>query len=90
MRDETRGTAHQALACGGEKQFGGEDAQRTQTTANLRIHIERALEALKEWRIIHTKLTTKQFGLGSSLISGLRFTGLPYTQDVRKRPVLRL
>ena len=48
---------------GGEKQFSGEDAQRTRTTANLRIHVERAIGALKEWRIMHTKLTTKQLDL---------------------------
>lgn len=47
----------------GEKQFSGEDAQRTRTRANIRIHVERAIGALKKWRIVHTKLTTEQLDM---------------------------
>lgn len=39
----------------GEDQFTEEDAQVTRDVANLRIHVERAIAAMKQWRIIDKK-----------------------------------
>eukprot|EP00904_Undaria_pinnatifida_P003201 jgi/Undpi1/12882/HiC_scaffold_7.g02548.m1 len=45
----------------GEPQFTETDANLTQEVANRRIHVERAIGAMKKWRILDTKFSTKQF-----------------------------
>lgn len=44
----------------GEEQFTTEDADISREVANLRIHVERAIGALKEWRYLDTKFSSKQ------------------------------
>ena len=39
----------------GEGQYSREDANFTRDVADLRIHVERAIEAMKEWRILGSK-----------------------------------
>ncbi|CAN0367691.1 unnamed protein product [Pylaiella littoralis] len=44
----------------GEDQFTEEDAGITRDVANLRIHVERAIGAIKQWRILDTKFDSQQ------------------------------
>lgn len=44
----------------GEEQFTEEDAVVTKDVANLRIHVERAIGAMHEWRILQTKFDSTQ------------------------------
>lgn len=44
----------------GEHQFNEEDASVTREVANLRIHVERAIGAMKQWRILETKFDSQQ------------------------------
>jgi len=46
----------------GEEQFTAEDAEISKEVANLRIHVERAIGALREWRYLDTKFTSKSLG----------------------------
>lgn len=43
-----------------EEQFTEEDAVVTRDVANLRIHVERAIGAMKQWRILDTKFDSQQ------------------------------
>lgn len=45
----------------GEEQFTQPDANLTQEIANRRIHVERAIGAMKKWRILETRFSSKQF-----------------------------
>lgn len=45
----------------GEEQFTEADANWTQEIENRRIHIERDIRAMKKWRILDTKFSSKQF-----------------------------
>lgn len=45
----------------GEEQFTQIDANLTQEIANRRIHVERAIGAMKKWRILDSKFSSKQF-----------------------------
>ena len=47
----------------GEQQFTRRDVEHTRSTANLRIHVERAIGALKEWDILHKKVSSKQLDM---------------------------
>lgn len=44
----------------GEDQFTEEDAGVTRDVANLRIHVERAIGAMGQWRILDTKFDSQQ------------------------------
>lgn len=58
----------------GEEQFTETDANLTQEIANRRIHVERAIGAMKKWRILDTKFSSKQFdhmGMCFQAIGGL-------------------
>lgn len=44
----------------GEEQFTEEDAALTREVANLRIHVERAIGAMRQWRILDTKFDSQQ------------------------------
>lgn len=44
----------------GEEQFTEEDAGVTRDVANLRIHVERAIGAMRQWRILDTKFDSQQ------------------------------
>ena len=47
----------------GEPQSNPEDANFTRDVANLRIHVERAIGAMKQWRILDKKFDSQQFDL---------------------------
>lgn len=44
----------------GEAQFSEEDAGMTRDVANLRIHVERAIGAMRQWRILDHKFDSQQ------------------------------
>jgi len=44
----------------GEEQFSEEDAGITRDVANLRIHVERAIGAMRQWRILDNKFDSQQ------------------------------
>lgn len=46
-----------------EPQSNPEDAAYTRDVANLRIHVERAIGAMKQWRILDSKFDSQQFDL---------------------------
>ena len=47
----------------GEGHNNREDANFTRDVANLRFHVERAIGAIKEWRIVGSKFDSQQFDL---------------------------
>lgn len=49
-----------------EPQFNPQDANITRDVANLRIHVERAIGAMKQWRILDKKFDSQQFDLMGS------------------------
>ena len=49
-----------------EEQFRKEDAAVTRDVANLRINVERAIGAIKQWTILDKKFDSQQFDLISS------------------------
>eukprot|EP00752_Nemacystus_decipiens_P017825 g15981.t1 len=62
----------------GEEQFLQDDAAYTQEVANVRIHVERAIGALKEWKICANKFSStrmdtvsKAFGVCAALVNML-------------------
>ena len=46
-----------------EEQFRKEDAAVTRDVANLRIHVERAIGAMKQWTILDKKFDSQRFDL---------------------------
>ena len=47
----------------GEGQYSRGDDNTTRDVANLRIHVERAIEAMTEWRILGSKFDSQPFDL---------------------------
>ncbi|CAN0404564.1 unnamed protein product [Pylaiella littoralis] len=52
----------------GEERFTGIDADESRTVAKLRIHVERAIGSLKQWRLLNTKFTSKNMDLIPSVV----------------------
>lgn len=52
----------------GEEQFQADDAKYTQEVANVRIHVERAIGALKEWKICETKFCSTRMDIVSTAV----------------------
>lgn len=51
----------------GELQFLDADAGPTEGTADMRVNVDRAIGALKEWRILDTKFSTNQLDIMPTL-----------------------
>lgn len=52
----------------GEEQFLADDAKYTQEVANVRIHVERAIGALKEWKICERKFCSTRMDIVSTAV----------------------
>lgn len=71
----------------GEAQFTGVDADESRAVANLRIHVERAIGSLKQWRLLNTKFTSKNMDLIPSVVdvcaSLVNLLNPPFVSDTK-------
>lgn len=69
----------------GEDQFTCVDAEECHRVANLRIHVERAIGALKHWRLLNTKFSSKTMDVIPSVVevcaSLVNILNLPFVSD---------
>ena len=61
------------------------DVEECRRVANLRIHVERAIGALKHWRLLNTKFSSKNMDVIPSVVevcaSLVNILNLPFVSD---------